>query len=94
MQLVEQHIISKKDCRLLALDKAAFASKNLYNAANYLIRQEFIFIKRGLFSSKSGILINADVNGAYDIIRKVAPNAFADGVEGAVVRPLKVSFKN
>jgi len=51
-------------------------------------------VKRGLFRSKSGILINADVNGAYNIIRKVAPNAFADGVEGAVVRPLKVSFKN
>jgi len=51
-------------------------------------------IKRGLFRSKSGILINADVNGACNIIRKVAPNAFADGVEDAVVRPLKVSFKN
>jgi len=51
-------------------------------------------IKRGLFRSKEGILINADINGACNIIRKVAPNAFADGVEGAVVRPLKVSFKN
>jgi IS605 OrfB family transposase len=51
-------------------------------------------IKRGLFCSKEGILINADINGACNIIRKVAPNAFADGVEGAVVRPLKVSFKN
>ncbi|HIE26707.1 TPA: transposase, partial [Candidatus Poribacteria bacterium] len=43
-------------------------------------------IKRGLFRSKEGILINADINGACNIIRKVAPNAFADGVEGAVVR--------
>ncbi|MFQ6039789.1 MAG: RNA-guided endonuclease TnpB family protein, partial [Candidatus Poribacteria bacterium] len=51
-------------------------------------------IKRGLFRSKDGILINADINGSCNIIRKVAPNAFADGVEGAVVRPLKVSFKN
>ena len=51
-------------------------------------------IKRGLFRSKEGILINADINGSCNIIRKVAPNAFADGVEGAVVRPLKVSFKN
>ena len=39
-------------------------------------------IKRGLFKSNKGILINADVNGAYQIIKKVSPNAFANGVEG------------
>jgi putative transposase len=43
MQLVEQHIISKGDPRYAAIDRAAFASKNLYNAANYLVRQAFIF---------------------------------------------------
>jgi putative transposase len=42
MQLVEQHIIRKGDARYEAIDKAAFASKNLYNAANYAIRQAFI----------------------------------------------------
>ena len=31
---------------------------------------------RGLYVSKNGILINADVNGASNIIRKVFPNAF------------------
>jgi len=51
-------------------------------------------IKRGLFQSQSGKLINADVNGAYNIIRKVAPNAFSNGVEGVVVHPLRVSLKN
>ena len=30
-------------------------------------------IKRGLFKSNSGILINADLNGAYQIIKKVVP---------------------
>src|SRR2546422_7126538 len=43
MQLVEQHCISKNDPRYEAIDAAAFASKNLYNAANYLVRQSFIF---------------------------------------------------
>jgi putative transposase len=43
MQLVEQHIIDKNDPRYAAIDAAAFASKNLYNAANYLVRQSFIF---------------------------------------------------
>jgi len=39
---VEQHIISKNDPRFAALDAAAFASKNLYNAALYEVRQSFI----------------------------------------------------
>jgi putative transposase len=42
MQLVEQHIIKQTDSRYDALDQAAFASKNLYNAANYVIRQSFL----------------------------------------------------
>jgi len=43
MRLVEQHIIEKGDPRFVLLDVAAFASKNLWNAANYLVRQSFIF---------------------------------------------------
>ena len=42
MQLVERHLIRKDDPRFAALDRAAFASKNLYNQANYQIRQSFI----------------------------------------------------
>jgi putative transposase len=42
MQLVEQHIIGKIDSRYEAIDRAAFASKNLYNLANYHMRQSFI----------------------------------------------------
>jgi IS605 OrfB family transposase len=33
-------------------------------------------VKRGLFKTSTGIIINADVNGGYNIIRKVVPNAF------------------
>jgi putative transposase len=42
MQLVEQHVIDKRDPRYAIIDAAAFASKNLYNAALYEIRQAFI----------------------------------------------------
>jgi putative transposase len=42
MQLVEQHVIKRSDPRYAAIDRAAFASKNLYNAANYLVRQSYI----------------------------------------------------
>jgi putative transposase len=42
MQLVEQHMINRSDPRYAVIDAAAFASKNLYNAALYVIRQAFI----------------------------------------------------
>ena len=42
MQLVEQHVIDKRDPRYKVIDEAAFKSKNLYNAALYEIRQAFI----------------------------------------------------
>jgi putative transposase len=43
MQLVEQHIIDKVNPYWSAIDTACFLSKNLYNAANYILRQEYIF---------------------------------------------------
>ena len=42
MHLVEQHIINQTDSRFAMIDAAAFAAKNLYNAANYRVRQSFI----------------------------------------------------
>src|SRR6266567_1597740 len=42
MRLVEQTIISRNDPHYAAIDAAAFAAKNLYNQANYLIRQSYI----------------------------------------------------
>ncbi len=48
MQLVEQHVIDQQDARYAVIDTAAFASKNLYNAANYLMRQSFIHEHRSL----------------------------------------------
>ena len=46
-------------------------------------------IKRGLFRSADGTLINADLNGALNMIRKVVPNAFADGIEAVIVPPVR-----
>ena len=47
-------------------------------------------IHRGLFISNNGIRINADVNAAYQIMKKVFPNEFSDGIEGVVLRPVRV----
>jgi putative transposase len=40
--LVEQHIIHRGDPRFAEVDRAVLASKNLYNAANYIWRQAFL----------------------------------------------------
>lgn len=50
-------------------------------------------ISRGLFKTKNNILINADVNGSYNIIKKAVPNAFADGIEGIGLCPYSLGFE-
>lgn len=45
---------------------------------------------RGLFTADNGQKINADVNGAYQIMKKVFPKVFADGIEGVGLHPVKV----
>lgn len=42
MQLVERHIISKNHSSFKEIDSIAFLSKNLYNKANYILRDTFI----------------------------------------------------
>lgn len=42
MQLVERHLVKKDHATWAIIDAAACASKNLYNQANYQIRQAFI----------------------------------------------------
>ena len=49
-------------------------------------------IHRGLFVSNQGVSINADVNGAYQIMKKVFPNVFTDGIEGVVFHPVRVDI--
>lgn len=51
-------------------------------------------VKRGLYKSLIGIKFNADVNGSYNIIRKVVPDAFGNGIEGVVVHPVKITVTN
>ena len=47
---------------------------------------------RGLFVSNSGIKINADVNGSYQILKKVFPNAYSNGIEDVVLHPIRVNL--
>lgn len=47
---------------------------------------------RGLFVSNERIEINADVNASYQIMKKVFPNAFVNGIEGVGLHPVIVNI--
>lgn len=49
-------------------------------------------VKRGLFKSREGILINADLNGAINIMRKVTGDDFIQPVSGLVLNPVKINL--
>ena len=48
-------------------------------------------VSRGLFRSSNGIEINADINASYQILKKVFPAAYANGIEGVVLHPVRVN---
>ncbi len=51
-------------------------------------------VKRGLFKSFKGILINADVNGSLNILRKVVDDSLIREIinRGLVLKPIKINF--
>ncbi|MDO9592096.1 MAG: transposase, partial [Erysipelotrichaceae bacterium] len=64
----------------------------VYSKTNEKPRFSGTRIHRGLYRSKDGTLVNADVNGAANIIRKVYPQALsAEGVAGLVTAPLVIT---
>lgn len=48
-------------------------------------------ILRGLFQSNKGVKINADLNGSYQIVRKVFPNAFEQWDRGCGLHPVRIN---
>ena len=63
----------------------AYTSKASYLDRDEFVNSEFsgIRIKRGLYRSKKGTLINADQNASLNMIRKGNPNALWIGNKGA-----------
>lgn len=66
---------------------------------NEIIRKHEKFlgkkINRGVFEASDGRLINADLNAAYNILKKAFPNAIsADGIQGAQLHPLRINLDN
>jgi putative transposase len=50
-------------------------------------------LKRGLYRAANGQRFNADVNGSYNIMRKVLPDAFGKGIAGAAVHPVRLPVR-
>lgn len=73
--------------------KASFLDLDLIPKYNKKAKQKYTFsgrrILRGLYKSGKGILINADLNGSYNILRNAVTNAFAEGIEGLAVIPFR-----
>lgn len=90
MKLVEQHIIKSNNTLYNECDDIP-----TYNPKNS-VKHEFsgTRIKRGLYQSKNKQLINSDVNGSYNILRKAIPNIFnINGIEGFGVNPIVQTIK-
>ena len=50
-------------------------------------------VKRGLYKSKNGTYINADVNGSYNIMRKEFPHFFTkENLKNFLMKPKKVNI--
>ncbi len=49
-------------------------------------------VHRGLFIANNGKTINADVNGAYQIMKKVVPDVFNEGIEGVGSHPVRLEI--
>ncbi len=75
VELTEESYTSKAsllDLDPLPVRKNSESEKNTFSGKR---------VKRGLYQTSDGQYLNADINGAGNIIRKVAPDAFS-GVQG------------
>ena len=66
----------------------SFLDGELPTKKNYNIERR---IERGLFRSNEGILINSDVNSAYQIMKKVFRDAEMPAGRGYVMNPIRVN---
>src|SRR5260370_15994327 len=96
MKRVEQHVIEKTHPQFRAIDEMALASKNLWNLANYHVRQSFIF--HHTYLNNTAIFHLLKQTEAYKALpAKVAkhvllqlhgsPNAFFETIEVYRERP-------
>lgn len=65
---VEKHLISCSDKNFKQIDELCFQSKNLYNYANYLVRQEFIKNRKWIRYNQLDKIISKENRELYSTI--------------------------
>lgn len=91
IQMIEYK--AKEKGMAVILTEESYTSGTSFLDGELSVKENYIKsrrIHRGLFRADDGRLINADVNGAFQIMRKVFPNVSADGIGGVVLRPIVV----
>jgi len=68
--------------------KCSFLDNETINHHEFYVGARF---KRGLFRSAKGTIINADVQGGLNIIKKAIPKAFK-GIEDVVLHPIRIEL--
>lgn len=80
----------------VVLQEEAYTSKcSFFDNETIKFHKNFVGdrFKRGLFKTKKGLIINADVNAAYNIMKNAIPTAFkSGGIKGLAVNPVKIRF--
>jgi putative transposase len=74
------------------VDLDPIASYESNNEQEYVFSGKRIGRRNRLYRTANGCKICADVNGAYNILRKRRPDAFAKGVVGYVVHPVRLAI--
>jgi IS605 OrfB family transposase len=78
ISLAEAHDISYQVINESYTSVASFIDQDAFHQKEFSGRR----IKRGLYESKKGILINADLNASLNMIRKCKPDALGTGFKG------------
>ncbi len=81
MKRVEQHIIEKAHSQFHAIDEMALASKNLWNLANYHVRQSFIF--QHIYLNNTAIFHQIKQTEAYQALPAKVANQVLLQLHGA-----------
>jgi putative transposase len=89
INVIEQEESYTSKASFIDMDYIPIYKKNIKNTYTFSGNR----IKRGLYKSKNDKIINADVNGSYNILRKAFPNAFSNGIEGVRVHPTVITVK-
>jgi len=95
-QLVEQHGVRFVETEESYTSKASFLDSDelpTFGAKTEGWKESGKRVNRGLYRSKNGVKINADCNGAANILRKVAATlglCLEEVSRGALISPLKV----